>query len=199
MPTTTRQRRTQNGNYNSVYARSYNRTYSSAAERYDYPMSYPRHNAKNPTIQNPEIKKPRPAANTTQVKSGVKSRGRKLTFKVFAGVACIFAMCCILLYRNAVILESNDRITKMKSELAAAESSKQAVQAKIDKELELGKLESYAKTNLGMVYPDNSQILYIDMQLGDGAQTDAQEEQKKSELALKGTPGALVHAIQVLK
>ena len=50
-----------------------------------------------------------------------------------------------------------------------------------------------------MVYPDNSQILYIDMQLGDGAQTDAQEEQKKTELALKGTPGALVHAIQVLK
>lgn len=193
VPTTTPQRRTEPRNYRSVYTGNYNRTASSAARKYDYPLSYPRH-----SVQRPEIQKPKPVEKAA-VKTVGKAKGRKLTFKVFSRVAFIFAMCCVLLYRNAVILESNDKITKLKSELAAAESSKQAVQAKIDKGLELGKLENYAKTNLGMVYPDNSQILYIDMQLGNGAQTDAQEEQKKSELALKGTPGALVHAIQVLK
>lgn len=192
MPTTTSQRRSgMQGVRTSEYTgnMAYNRYAASAVKEYNYTMPYPRHNTQKAAA--PKTK--------TAAKPAVSASHRKLTFKVFLRVACVFVMCCIMLYRYAVILESNDKIAKLNKELIAAESNKQAVQAKIDKGLELGNLENYAKTQLGMVYPDNYQIFYIDMQLGDGAQMNVRDEQKKSELALKGTPGALVHAIQVLK
>lgn len=198
MPTTTSQRRTRTQNYRTVgYGGSYSRVSSSAAVReYDYPRRYTGHD----TIRPASAPKRNVAENkNVPVKTVTHIKQKRMALNVFVKIAAVFAMCCILLYRYAAILESNDKISKLDSELAAAESAKQAIQAKIDKGLELGGLESYAKTNLGMIYPDNSQIFYIDMQLGDGTQTDAYEEKEKSELALMGTPGALIHAIQVLK
>ena len=208
MPTTTSQKKNtaasrRNSEYD-VHGRyaGYGQTRSAAARAYDYTKVYP-----GRRVQNPEPVRPKPKVHTGQVKKhseiktvgSIKQKQRAFTFKVFLRAACVFVMCCLMVYRYSVILESNDKITKLTDEFAKMEASKQAIQTKIDKSLELGTLENYAKTQLGMIYPDNSQIFYIDMQLGDTIQIDPNEEQKKSELALKGTPGALVHAIQVLK
>ena len=111
----------------------------------------------------------------------------------------VFLLCFLMIYRYAVILETNDEIKKLSEECAAIEAANQSIQSKIDRGLELGALEEYATTQLGMIRPDSSQIFYIDMRLGDTAQTAGNEGEEAENHALQGTPGALVHAIQVLK
>ena len=106
-------------------------------------------------------------------------------------IGIVFVMCYLMIYRYTLILESNDKITKLGSDLAAAEYQNQSIQAKIDSKKE----QQIATGKLGMIRPDQSQIFYVDVQMGD--ETTAKEEDKQN--TLSGTPGALIHAIRVLK
>lgn len=129
---------------------------------------------------------------------GSVKQQKKVTLKLFVRVACVFMMCCIMIYGYTAILESNAEISKMTDELTKLESDQQMIQTKIDRAFELGVLEEYAKTKLGMITPDDSQMFYIDMRLGDGTQ-GVNTDDEGSGIVLNGTPGALVRAIQVLK
>lgn len=206
MPTTTTQRRTTTAHHSSVRANGY-RQYggyqqarSEAARVYDYPMSYPSRTAPvRPRPQQPGRtqtgqKQAKPAQSAK-----AKQLGRAKLLKAFLRIAVVVGMCMLMLYRYTVILETSDRIAKLEAECNAIEASNQAMQTKIDRGLELGVLEEYATGKLGMVRPDSSQVFYIDMQMGDAAQEQQGEEKRGAEPVLQGTPGALVHAIQVLK
>ncbi len=173
-------------NYNSSTARA-------AVKVPEYPARYPNYYPRpaytpKPAVE-PEIqKKVQPGIHT-----GVH---KKQLIKSFWKIAGVFAMCFLMIYRYAVILESNDQIDKLNADYLAAEATNQAIQAKIDRGLELGALEEYATTELGMVRPDSAHIFYVDMQLENSAKSQAEEQ---GSIALQGTPGALVNAIRVLK
>ncbi len=79
------------------------------------------------------------------------------------GIAVIFLMCVLLLYRQTAIFGKNREIEALNSEYNKIIVTNEGIQASIDKSIELGNLESIAKNQLGMVSPDSSQIFYVDM------------------------------------
>lgn len=119
--------------------------------------------------------------------------------KILSTVALVAGMCMLMLYRYSAILENSNRISELEAEIAAIDAGNQAMQAKIDRGLELGALEEYATGHLGMIRPDSSQMFYIDLQMADETQGNQAAAEGEKTNALKGAPGALVHAIQVLK
>lgn len=202
MPTMTSPRRegtTYRNNMNTDVQRHY-RDYSrsTAVREYERPQSFPTYRPYKPTPFPNSAEQAKKAEKKPSVvkKGGLSISKAKLT-KLCFKIGGVFLLCCLMIYRYAVILEANDTISKMTAQIAEIEADNQAIQFKIDRGLELGALEEYATTELGMMRPDSSQIFYIDMQLGD--ETAAESAESNDEFALKGTPGALVHAIQVLK
>lgn len=172
------------------------RGYAAASRtRYGYQTAYapPRRTQSVPSPALETAKAPKAAAQP-KTAEGVRV-SKKKALRTLGCIGIVFVMCCLMIYRYTLILESNDKITKLGSDLAAAEYQNQSIQAKIDRALELGTLEEYATGKLGMIRPDQSQIFYVDVQMGD--ETAAQEEEKQK--TLSGTPGALIHAIRVLK
>ncbi len=171
--------------------RNYTGTYGAApARKYDEPMTYPWRRES----------RPQPKKQTEQVRQTgkVKKQRQIALWKIFFGVIIAAGLCFLLVYRYAAILERNDRIEKLNAEYTNALYNNQAIQAKIDAGLKLDVLEEYATEKLGMVRPDNSQIFYIDMQMHDSSQSN-EGKSAEEEKVLQGTPGALVHAIRVLK
>ncbi len=168
------------------YYGSYSQVRSASTQVYDFPPVRPR-----PQVKSKVQAQPKQNAKAVPQK-------RTSTWKAFGRIALVVGMCMLMLYRYAAILESNDTIQKLTAEIADIEAKNQAIQAKIDRGLELGNLEDYATGQLGMIRPDSSQMFYIDMQLGDET-PKSKEANHTAGKVLQGTPGALVHAIQVLK
>lgn len=146
----------------------------------------------------PDLRQPREAQNQKGVRTAARPCGQVVFIRNCLKLAAVFILCCLMIYRYAIILETNDQITKLKEECAEIESNNQAIQTKIDRGLELGALEEYAVTQLGMIRPDSSQVFYIDMQMDDAAANEKNEGESEEKPVLQGTPGALVHAFQVL-
>lgn len=94
---------------------------------------------------------------------------RKLKARVLSilGIAVIFLMCVLMLYRQSAIFGKNQEIETLNSEYNKILVTNEGIQSSIDKSVELGNLESVAKNQLGMVNPDSSQIFYIDMGIKD--------------------------------
>ena len=204
MPTTT-QRRNNTTSRNTVANNSRGRygRYSAyennrSATAYDYRTAYPNYKE----LENPRVRPERVQADrmdkAARENKKINTNSRTVAFRLLLKIACVFTLCFLMIYRYTVILESNNKITELTKQLAELEAQNQAISTKIERSLELGPLEEYATGELGMVKPDNAQIFYIDMQLGDAAQSDSEADGDGNN-ALRGTPGALVHAIRVLK
>ena len=194
MPTQTTQRRNpthQNRSY-GAYS-SYYQARQSTARAFDYPMTYPGRTA--PVRPHPQSKPQEKPQAVTKVKPALKANILSIVFRI----VLVAALCMTVLYRYASILESSAQIDALTAEISAIEARNQALQARIDRSLELGALEEYATSHLGMIRPDGSQMFYIDMQLSDATLNPQEDINADANNALKGTPGALVHAFRVLK
>lgn len=197
MATATPQRERVSRRYNgSVGTQNrYNGASTSAAVRVpDYPLTHPDY------IPN-RIPASRPAAKPQQTKQVQKQalssvHNKKQIAKGILVFIGIFAMCCLMIYRYAMILETNDTIEKLNDTIGEAEAKNQALAAKIDRGLEIGALEEYATGELGMIRPDNAQVFYIDMQMESSSYNS---EENGDGVVLQGTTGALVNAFRVLK
>lgn len=199
MPTQTPQRHKTTGYRSEGNIRSYNysnyyQARQSTARAFDYPMTYP--DRTTPVRRHPQSK-PQPAK--TQPVSKTKPALKANMLRISLQIILVVALCMTVLYRYASILESSAQIDALTAEISAIEARNQALQAKIDRGLELGALEEYATSKLGMIRPDGSQMFYIDMQLGDATLQSQEDLHADANNALKGTPGALVHAFRVLK
>ena len=203
VPTTT-QRRNNTPQRNAMVSNSRGRydrysaySHNSSPAAYDYRTAYPNYRElETPRVRPETVQSDRKKSVQETKKVSINSRAG--AFKLFLKIACVFTLCFLMIYRYTVILESNNKITELTKQLAELEAQNQAISTKIERSLELGPLEEYATGELGMVRPDNSQIFYIDMQLGDATQSETQGDVEGNN-ALRGTPGALVHAIRVLK
>ncbi len=134
-----------------------------------------------------------PAKATEQFRTAAE---KKRILRTFFQIAGVFVMCFLMIYRYAMILETNDQIAKMNQQVAELEYDNQFLEAKLDSALELGVLEAYATEELGMIRPDSAQMFYVHVDMEDTMVTDGETEENR---VLQGTPGALVHAIRVLK
>ena len=170
--------------------RYYNTT-SATARVADYPLTRPDYIPSRIPASRPTA---RPQQNK-QVHENVMPavHNKKELAKYILIFVGIFAMCCLMIYRYAMILETNAAIKELSNTIVEAEAKNQALAAKIDRGLEVGALEDYATEELGMIRPDNSQVFYIDMQM-EGSSYSAEE----NGVVLQGATGALVNAFRVL-
>lgn len=139
-------------------------------------------------------------SSSRMVKKAERTRSQNqmhLGRMVFFG-ALVFIMFCTILYRYAILRETESQYKELTSQYENLVLDNQMLQSKIDASVELSALEKIAKDELGMVKPDDSQVFYINMNLGDsGEKASGRKSDEKSMFV--GTPGALIHAIEVLK
>ena len=67
----------------------------------------------------------------------------------------------------------------------------------IDKQLEMGEIEKYAREELGMMKAESYQKFYIDMNMPD--EGTAVKSENRAQNAVSGVPGTLMNAFRVLK
>lgn len=195
MPTYTsdRERSYTYGSRNMYDSRAYSgkRLYSNTSTAYEIPMTYPER-VRVPSgrpVQTPKVE-PSKEKTTNYAKQGL--------IKVCSFVLLMVVLCCTVIYRYAVILESNQEIKALEKEYEAIMSANQVMQGKIDRYLEMGEIEKIAREELGMMKPEAYQIFYIDMEMQDmGSAGSASANQAGG--ALVGIPGTLVNAFRVLK
>ena len=146
--------------YGGAYSGS---LYTNSSTAYDIPAAYPERTA--------EPKQP------TKRKDAVRTRSVGKTRSSFARVMLIalgvLLISFTIIYRQSVILESNQRIKELEKELAALNSANQSMQTKIDMEIEMGEVEKRAREELGMMKPESNQMFYIDMNMPDSGSKGA--------------------------
>lgn len=145
----------------------------------------------------PSHVKTKPSANASaKPKASAKPRLHISPIRMVAFVAVLVAICFTILYRQSVILESNQNIKKLNKEYTSILSSNQAMQSKLNTSLETGEIELYAREKLGMMKPESAQIFYINMEMND---TGVGNNVSDSATAISGIQGTLVNAFRVLK
>ena len=111
---------------------------------------------------------------------GVQKKARRLfAVKAVCLILSVAAILGYLLYSKAVLTELGAQINSYNSELQLLESEHSRLQAQLDTQTSLRNVEEYAKQNLNLIQPDQSQIVYMDM----GQQDTAQVSQQAQELS----------------
>ena len=117
--------------------------------------------------------------------------------QVITAVSVLFLLCIGVLCRYATILSGNRQIKDLEKQYNTIISSNQAMQTKIDKQLEMGEIEKYAREELGMMKAESYQKVYIDMNMPD--EGTAVKSGSRAQNAVSGVPGTLMNAFRVLK
>ncbi len=96
----------------------------------------------------------------------------------FAVASCIALFIC---YRYSIINEKFNSVEKAKKVLLNAQTVNEQLQAEIDRETDISYIENYAKYQLGMQKPQDSQIMYINVAKQDKIFTPVAMEESTSE------------------
>lgn len=117
-------------------------------------------------------------------KKAIRREERKKVFRTIRNTfMCMigFAVAILILYRYSLINEKFNQVEKAKKELASIESVNEQIQAYIDSETDLSYIENYAKYQLGMQKPQDSQTIYINAQKQDRIFTPARTYEEVEE------------------
>lgn len=119
----------------------------------------------------------------------------------FFKVAACFTVAFVIISRYVAINEANSRIAELKKEYNSIIATNQDLQAKIDKTVDLKKLQTVASEKLGMVRPERYQIFYVDMQLDDSCENVAAEKanDEREKVAVTGVPGTIIGSMKIFK
>lgn len=124
-----------------------------------------------------KLKKPEPSANQKKkAKAKVISRVKNVLY-LGLGFSIAFLIC----YRYSLIDEKFNQLEKTKKELATAQTINEQIQADIDSQTDLSYIENYAKYQLGMQKPSNSQIVYVNVEKEDKILTPVTIEEDSDE------------------
>ncbi len=159
--------------------------YGNTSSAYDIPPAYPGRAVK--TKQAEQKPQAAPAVHLTH----------RQIMRILGVVAVAFVFACIIIYGYTAILESNQAIKSLEKQYTDILAANQALQTQIDRGLEMGEIEQYAREELGMMKPESYQMFYVDMKLPDDGAAAALPSDNNNVIA--GTPGALVNAFRVLK
>ena len=121
-------------------------------------------NTKN-NVKPVEMKLKKPEASAVQKK---KARAKAVSRVKNVLYLCLgFAIAFLICYRYSLINEKFNVLEKTKKELATAQTVNEQIQADIDSQTDLSYIENYAKYQLGMQKPSNSQIVYVNVEKED--------------------------------
>lgn len=95
-------------------------------------------------------------------KKAIASKRSRMTSVMFVVIA--FAMLMIVSYRYNVISEKNLEVQKLEKSLMATKGVLASTEIKLDKAVDIDKVETYSKGQLGMQKAEKSQIVYLDVQ-----------------------------------
>ncbi len=97
----------------------------------------------------------------TDKKIKEKKKGR---VKLVASVVIVFAMFMAISCRYNAISEKNIEVQRLEKDLLSAKGVLATSEIKLEKAVDMDKLESYSKGQLGMQKPEKNQIIYLDVQ-----------------------------------
>jgi len=111
-------------------------------------------------------------------KAAIEKVGRYLkNGLLFVMVAVVALFIC---YRYSLINEKFNQVSKAKKELVNAQTVNEQLQAEIDSETDISYIENYAKYQLGMQKPQDSQIMYINVEKQDKIYTPIETEEEET-------------------
>ncbi len=83
--------------------------------------------------------------------------------KMIGLILVLSLMSLVMIYRQTAIFGKGREIDSLNTTLSEILVKNEGIQSNIDRSIELGNLETYAKNRLGMINPDSSQVFYVDM------------------------------------
>ncbi|MBQ7098004.1 MAG: hypothetical protein IJN96_07985 [Clostridia bacterium] len=114
----------------------------------------------------------------------------------FLKVALCFAVAFAIINGYVNINEANNELAGLEDEYNEIVASNQDLQMKIDKAVDLADLQTVANA-FGMVRPENYQMIYVDMEQDDLAETPVDDEAEAEDPAVKGVAGSLTGTLNI--
>lgn len=172
-------------------ANMYNYNTSSAYKNYDFEtMRRPAGDRLHtPERDKMEVRKEKRASNERATKSMAN----------FLRVAFCFALAFIIVNGYVQINEAYNEIAALEKQYNETVAANQALQMKIDKQVNLEELQTVASEEYGMVRPERYQMFYVDMHQGDYAETVTEESESKKSVAVNGVTGTITGAMNIFK
>ena len=109
---------------------------------------------------------PKPQKETKQQSKTVKTKN-KYAFKNFVNIlsiAVIVSLVVGVIYTNAAITQTTNKIAQTQNAITELESEKAYLEFTLESRMSLDEIESYAINVLGMVKMDSSQVEYIEIE-----------------------------------
>ncbi len=131
----------------------------------------------NDTYKKTKVKKRRRISKTNQIVHKVKF----ITFSIALMGACITLL---LMYAKTSSMKYD--ILRLDKEIIELEEQKQALEIQLEKIKESGVIENIAISELGMQYPTNNQIVYLNTQGSNSQISTAKKKDSKNENFYKG-------------
>ncbi len=78
-------------------------------------------------------------------------------------VLFIAVLAFVVMYEYSRIGNLKDEVENLNKEVMISEGNRDLIKSKIDSRLTNKNIEELAKNNLGMQFPENSQIIYLDL------------------------------------
>lgn len=139
-----------------------NLAYTSRSEAVSYPVKTPY--APSPNVRIKVSKKKQQAA---------QKRANVLSLVKIMAVMCL---AFLVLYRGLMITDKSSAVEQKQSELEAIVTSNEKLQFDIDRSLDLKKIESIARDQLGMRRAEKYQTVYLDLAQADYVEKVATNE-----------------------
>lgn len=106
-----------------------------------------------------------PKPKLVVIKTNKKAiESKKSKANLVMSVVIVFAMFMIISYRYNVISEKNLEVQKLEKSLIQTKGVLASSEIKLDKAVDMDKVELYSKGQLGMQKPEKNQIVYVDIQ-----------------------------------
>ena len=117
--------------------------------------------------------------------------------KKYAMIATVVVLAFMIVRGYVALDELDGNITKLKKEYTSITAENQAIQAEIDKNLDLEELQVVATEEYGMTRPERYQVFYVDLDCCDSGAKIADTEKKTEKSSFQGASGMLVDSMNI--
>lgn len=159
----------------------------------EIPTMRPRQNGQK-MVKPEEMKLQKPELSKVEKVEARERAVRRVNAVCYLIVA--FAIAFFVCYRYSLINERFNEIEQKKKELATAQTVNEQIQADIDSQTDLAYIENYAKYQLGMQKPSNSQIVYVNNEREDRILTPVTMKEEAEKTWFEKCYDELVHLFE---
>ena len=170
--------------YEDDFRRIEERVEKSRRQSFDYEMEAKMSMNKKSYSQMPEAIDLEETEESVEEKKALKKERTEKVFNSITNVFLFISIACIALficYRYSLINEKFNEVEKAKKRLVTAQTVNEQLQADIDSETDISYIENYAKYQLGMQKPQQSQMVYINVEKEDKIFTPVKLDDESTE------------------